>query len=82
MLQGETGVETRGADAWACRVSAAPGASNLICKECHEGEDEENMLLCDHCDGGWHMYCLDPPLEEIPEGSWYCPTCRVERGEG
>ena len=56
--------------------------ANLICKECHEGEDEENMLLCDHCDGGWHMYCLDPPLEEIPEGSWYCPTCRVERGEG
>ena len=24
---------------------------------------------------GWHMDCLDPPLEENPEGSWYCPQC-------
>ena len=21
------------------------------------------------------MYCLDPPLDENPEGSWFCPRC-------
>eukprot|EP00959_Pyramimonas_sp_CCMP1952_P432318 9053227-Pyramimonas_sp.AAC.1 len=33
------------------------------------------MLLCDKCDLGWHMFCLDPPLGEIPEGDWFCPRC-------
>jgi hypothetical protein len=33
------------------------------------------MLLCDNCDNGWHIYCLDPPLEAVPEGEWLCPDC-------
>ena len=26
---------------------------------------------------GWHTYCLDPPLEELPPAkqSWLCPHC-------
>ncbi|CAH8496166.1 unnamed protein product [Heterobilharzia americana] len=39
---------------------------------------EEQMLFCDDCDRGYHMYCLDPPLSEPPEGSWSCKLC-VER---
>lgn len=23
------------------------------------------------------MACLDPPLQAIPAGSWYCPPCRL-----
>ena len=30
---------------------------------------------CDACLRGWHMRCLHPPLEEVPEGEWYCPKC-------
>jgi hypothetical protein len=30
------------------------------------------MLVCDSCSKGWHMSCLMPPLEEIPEGQWLC----------
>ena len=33
------------------------------------------MLLCDNCDTGWHIYCLTPPLEDVPEGDWLCPRC-------
>ncbi|KAI4326962.1 hypothetical protein L6164_019472 [Bauhinia variegata] len=33
------------------------------------------MLLCDRCDKGWHMYCLSPPLKQIPPGNWYCFSC-------
>lgn len=25
---------------------------------------------------GWHMDCLDPPLDSTPDGSWICPLCR------
>ena len=24
---------------------------------------------------GWHMDCLQPPLEEEPPGRWHCPLC-------
>ncbi len=32
------------------------------------GEDSlETMLECDRCLGGFHLHCLDPPLDDIPE---------------
>lgn len=31
---------------------------------------------------GWHTYCLNPPLQENPEGSWYCPQCASPPGSG
>ena len=34
------------------------------------------MLLCDGgCDRGFHLYCLEPPLDSVPEGKWLCPSC-------
>jgi hypothetical protein len=21
------------------------------------------------------MYCLSPPLEDVPRGDWFCPNC-------
>lgn len=38
------------------------------------------MLLCDACNanGAHHADCLDPPLESLPEGDWYCPQCAAE----
>ncbi len=45
------------------------------CQLCGSGEDEETILLCDSCDCGYHMACLDPPLHRVPAGDWYCPDC-------
>ena len=41
---------------------------------CTPGND---MLLCDwpHCNNAVHLACLKPPLTEVPEGDWYCPSC-------
>jgi hypothetical protein len=49
--------------------------ADLPCQVCHDHKHWESMLLCDHCDLGWHTYCLDPPLEDIPDGRWLCPDC-------
>mgnify|MGYP002623174365 CR=1 FL=1 len=55
---------------------------NLICKACGEGNDDDKLLICDKCLGGYHTYCLNPPLEEIPDGEWFCHHCRdVESGK-
>ncbi|KAM7540325.1 hypothetical protein Aperf_G00000024816 [Anoplocephala perfoliata] len=36
---------------------------------------QEEMLFCDDCDRGYHMFCLRPPLTQPPEGSWSCRLC-------
>lgn len=39
------------------------------------------MLLCDGCDDGYHMKCLNPPLLSVPSGAWFCPRCVPNQGE-
>lgn len=49
---------------------------NLRCRKCCKKGGDEYLLLCDGCDNGFHTYCLDPPLLEIPEGNWFCSKCK------
>ncbi|EEB13984.1 bromodomain adjacent to zinc finger protein domain 1, baz1, putative [Pediculus humanus corporis] len=51
-------------------------ALNARCKVCRRGGDGENMLLCDSCDRGFHLYCLKPKLSSVPLGDWFCSGCR------
>jgi len=46
-----------------------------VCAKCKLGDDPQNFLLCDGCDGGWHTYCLRPKLPCAPRGDWLCPPC-------
>ena len=36
---------------------------------------EDKIILCDHCDAQYHMFCLHPPLKKVPEGIWICDRC-------
>ena len=38
------------------------------------------MLLCDSCNRGHHIYCLNPPLSKIPDTDWYCSHCLKSSG--
>lgn len=42
------------------------------CAVCGDGG---NLLICDGCEGEYHMECLRPALKNIPEGSWKCDEC-------
>jgi transposase InsO family protein len=48
---------------------------NFPCSVCNDPRHGSRMLLCDGCNMGYHTYCLTPPLDDIPEGIWICPTC-------
>ena len=37
--------------------------------------DGGSLLICDGCDGEYHMKCMKPPLAQIPEGHWECDDC-------
>lgn len=48
---------------------------DIRCRLCGSGDNGEELLICG-CGIGAHMGCCDPPLEEIPEGDWFCGECR------
>ena len=37
------------------------------------------MLLCDGCGTSWHMMCLNPKLNKVPNVDWLCPRCVKDR---
>merc|ERR1712141_525846 len=39
--------------------------------------DEANLILCDECDISYHIYCLDPPLDQVPQDTWKCKWCAI-----
>ncbi|KAG1677403.1 Splicing factor, arginine/serine-rich 19 [Nymphon striatum] len=46
-----------------------------VCEVCDSGDTEDQLLLCDGCDRGYHCYCLSPTLDEIPIEEWFCSDC-------
>lgn len=34
--------------------------------------------MCDGCDDAYHMSCLRPAIETLPEGAWFCHRCEQE----
>lgn len=53
--------------------------TDVKCTVCESGENEDELLLCDRCDKGFHTGCLNIPA--IPPGDWYCPKCTRVRKE-
>ncbi|KOB74563.1 putative Chromodomain helicase-DNA-binding protein Mi-2-like protein [Operophtera brumata] len=45
------------------------------CEVCQQGGE---IILCDTCPRAYHLVCLEPELEETPEGRWSCPHCEAE----
>lgn len=50
-----------------------------FCEVCGRSDREDRLLLCDDCDDGYHLECLEPPLETVPIADWYCSSCAVAR---
>jgi hypothetical protein len=55
-------------------------AVDQACEMCGSAADAANMLLCDTCDNGCHLYCASPQLAAVPEGDWFCAQCVKTRG--
>lgn len=50
-----------------------------VCEGCGKPHDEGRLLLCDECDISYHIYCLDPPLDQVPKGTWKCKWWVIEK---
>uniref|UniRef100_A0A1J3HR49 [histone H3]-lysine(27) N-methyltransferase n=3 Tax=Noccaea caerulescens TaxID=107243 RepID=A0A1J3HR49_NOCCA len=52
---------------------------DVTCEKCGSGERDDELLLCDKCDRGFHMKCLRPIVVRVPIGSWFCVDCSDQR---
>ncbi|XP_031234279.1 lysine-specific demethylase 5D isoform X1 [Mastomys coucha] len=55
--------------------SSAQFMDSYICRICSRGDEDDRFLLCDGCNDNYHIFCLLPPLSEVPKGVWRCPKC-------
>ena len=58
-----------------CRGFAVSPTVSLRPQVCQQGGE---IILCDTCPKAYHLVCLEPELEEPPEGKWMCPTCEKD----
>jgi histone demethylase JARID1 len=52
-----------------------------ICEVCQKTENGDELLLCDGCNRGYHLYCLTPSLPTVPKSDWYCLQCLTAVGK-
>lgn len=52
---------------------------DVVCSRCLDGGDEDRLLICELCPTAFHIYCLTPALDAVPEGEWYCGGCLAKR---
>ncbi|XP_037374226.1 lysine-specific demethylase 5D-like isoform X2 [Talpa occidentalis] len=55
--------------------SGAQFIDSYVCRICYRGDEDDRLLLCNGCDDNYHIFCLLPPLPEVPRGVWRCPKC-------
>jgi hypothetical protein len=46
-----------------------------VCQICSIDKDDDQVVICDNCHNGFHMYCVKPVMVIIPKGDWFCSTC-------
>ncbi|PCH44602.1 RCC1/BLIP-II [Wolfiporia cocos MD-104 SS10] len=52
----------------------------VVCEANTEDDEGDALLECEKCDWPYHLKCLDPPLDAVPEGEWFCPDCEDDPG--
>ncbi|VVC46501.1 Zinc finger, PHD-type,Zinc finger, RING-type,Zinc finger, FYVE/PHD-type,Zinc finger, PHD-type, partial [Cinara cedri] len=66
----------------ACKDNLEKYCKECGCQICGGKDNEDRQIMCDECDHPYHMSCLDPPMELIPEDDdWYCPSCKTEEND-
>ncbi|CAL4066750.1 unnamed protein product, partial [Meganyctiphanes norvegica] len=65
-----------------CKDNPKRKCKDCGCHKCGLKDQPDKTLMCDECDNAYHIYCLDPPLTQLPEDDeWFCPLCKNDDTE-
>ncbi|GLH14953.1 Ubiquitin [Gryllus bimaculatus] len=65
-----------------CRDRPSVKCKDCGCHVCGLKTEPEKQIMCDECDMAFHLQCLVPPMDSIPEAEeWYCPLCKNDENE-
>ncbi|EEB14731.1 fetal alzheimer antigen, falz, putative [Pediculus humanus corporis] len=60
-------------------ISEGPIHYDDHCRICHRLGD---LLCCETCPAVYHLECVEPPLNDVPEEDWQCNICKSHRTSG
>ena len=52
------------------------------CSVCGGKDQPASQILCDDCDQAFHIWCLSPPLKQVPEEDEWLVVYSRERKRG
>eukprot|EP00550_Attheya_septentrionalis_P009864 CAMPEP_0198287132 /NCGR_PEP_ID=MMETSP1449-20131203/6039_1 /TAXON_ID=420275 /ORGANISM="Attheya septentrionalis, Strain CCMP2084" /LENGTH=1964 /DNA_ID=CAMNT_0043985037 /DNA_START=184 /DNA_END=6078 /DNA_ORIENTATION=- len=55
---------------------------NVLCNLCKIDKDDAQILICDQCHLGYHMYCVRPVIVNVPTCEWMCSRCSGDQDKG
>ncbi|KAJ1915143.1 hypothetical protein H4219_004476 [Mycoemilia scoparia] len=64
-----------------CQKDPNRSCKTCGCKVCGGKDEEDKTLVCEECNGYYHMACLNPPLTKVPEDAWFCELCYNDPNE-
>ena len=50
-----------------CKDNPKRKCKHCGCSVCAGKNDPDKQLMCDECDNAYHLQCLNPPLDAIPD---------------
>lgn len=54
----------------------------VLCELCKVDKDDHQILICDGCHLGYHMYCVRPVIVNVPTAEWLCSRCTTGQQDG
>ena len=50
-----------------CQDNPKRKCKDCSCQVCGGKDEPDRQLMCDECDMAYHLRCLDPPLDTLPD---------------
>ncbi|KYB25736.1 E3 ubiquitin-protein ligase UHRF2 [Tribolium castaneum] len=65
-----------------CKDVSTRDCKECSCRICGRKTYISILIICDECQCSYHVFCLNPPLENVPlDEEWYCPNCKRDENE-
>ena len=55
-----------------CKDDREKKCKFCACSVCGGKQEPDKQILCDECDMAFHLWCLDPPLTDVPDEDDWC----------